>query len=141
MPKTVTIPCDCCEQEPTTQCYEVTGWSAKTLGTPGCSTVVELDIRNRYIQTPLGQGPTPDQVEGALDGAFSVDCSEEQSGFCRDRLKSGLYPWGDAVYEGSSGSGEGEFSYSYLFEDCDLGEADLSVTISLRYLGPGDCPV
>jgi hypothetical protein len=116
------------------------------MGSPGCSTTVDLTIQNQYIQTPLGQGPTSDQVKDALEGSFSVDCDDEPSGFCRDRGKSGDYPWSTAIDEGGSSGGggeggEGEFSYSYLFEDCDLDDADLRVTVSLRYLGPGDCTV
>lgn len=139
----VTIECPCCskEEDPEPdprQCYEITGWSARPIGTPGCTTTAELEIVRRYIEKPVGTGLTPGDVQQALDGAFSVDCSEEESGFCRGRGASGMYPWTDAVYESSVGGGD--FSYSYLFEDCQLGDADLRVTVGIRYLGPGKCP-
>jgi hypothetical protein len=141
MPKTVTIPCDCCDPEPDDrQCYEITGWSAETIGSPGCSTAVELDIYRRYIDGSAGRSPSSDEVKSALDGAFSVDCSEEESGFCRDRGKSGMYPWSTAQFEGGGGADGANFTYTYLFEDCDLDEADLRVTVSLRYIGEGPCP-
>jgi hypothetical protein len=140
----VTIDCPCCRKEEPPepdprQCYEITGWSATPIGTPGCATTAELEIVRRYIEKPVGSSPTPGEVQAAIDGAFTVDCSMEESGFCRARGSSGLYPWTSAVYESSSGEGE-VFSYSYLFEDCKLDDADLEITIDLRYLGPGPCP-
>lgn len=137
MSSSSTVSCDCCGVS--RQCYEITGWSASPIGTPGCATTAELEIVRRYIEKPAGMSPTPGEVQSAIDGAFSVDCSEEESGFCRGRGASGMYPWTSAVYEATSGSETS--SYTYLFEDCQLGEADLRVTINVNYLGPRGCPL
>lgn len=138
MANSVTVPCDCCL--PARQCYEITGWSASPIGNPGCATTAELEIVRRYIEKPVGTGLTPGDVQQALDGAFSVDCSEEESGVCRGRGADGLYSWTSAVYESASESDGATFSYTYLFEDCKLGDADLSVRINVRYVGDGPCP-
>lgn len=141
MSSSTTVPCDCCKDDTDRQCYEITGWSASPIGTPGCATTAELEIVRRYIEKPAGSSPTPSEVQAAIDGAFTVDCSMEESGFCRARGADGLYPWTSAVYQSSSSSGEGAaFSYTYLFEDCKLDEADLEVTVGVRYLGLGSCP-
>lgn len=146
MAASVTVPCDCCKNDEDRQCYEITGWSATPIGSPGCTTTAELQIVRRYIETP-GRSPTPSEVRSAIDGAFSVDCSTEPSGFCRNRGADGMYPWTSAVFEGVSDSSDPDrleqdfqLSYTYLFEDCQLGEADLQVAIGIRYLGLGACP-
>ena len=94
----------------------------------------------RYIETTTEKAPTSEEVQSAIGGAFSVDCSMEESGFCRGRGSSGTYPWTAAVFETRTGSDGASFSYYYLFEDCELDDADLKVTINLQYLGPGGCP-
>jgi hypothetical protein len=142
----VTIDCPCCrkdeppEPDDPRECYEITSWTAEAIGSPGCATTVELTIVRRYIDMPIDETPSSDDVKSAIDGAFTVDCSQEESGFCRDRGADGLYPWSNAQFEDRSGTDGANYSYTYLFEDCTLGDADLRVTVSLRYFGEGACP-
>lgn len=135
MPTSATIPCDCCKLVKDGVCYDVTGWAASPIGSPGCFTNADLSIIRDRIELPIGFGrPTGEEVAACIVGAFVVDCSKEPSGFCRGKGKGGTYPWSSAVFEKVTDA-HPAYTYTYLFEDCDLGDADLRVTVSILYIG------
>lgn len=140
MATSVTVPCDCCESAKNTNCYEVVGWTASPLGTPACTTTANLNVTRRYISAPLGSSPSTGDIKGAIGGDFEVDCSNEASGFCQGKGASGSYPWENALYDSSMSTAYGA-DYSFLFEDCQLGSADMRIVVSTRYVGSCYLPI
>lgn len=146
----VTVPCkECCSPiDPDKQCYRVMGFNSAVIGNPGCTTTVSLSQVKTYITTNIGVTPSSGQVHGAYSGSFNVDCSNEESGFCRDSGAGGTRPWSDANFRSPvAESGETGLTYDFVFEDCGLDDPDFLVRIRVDFvgyiftgpLGEGDC--
>ena len=111
-------------------CDDTEGWRVQSVGTatvPGaaCQTTATLDAA-----TMCAEG-TPHQVaQDHVSGYLEVDCSSEESGYCRSEGASGTYSWQEATYDSTTVVGD-IATVVYLFEDCGLPPADFSITVTL----------
>jgi hypothetical protein len=147
MATSVTIPCDCClPDNEDLLCWEHQEIAdPQALGSPACDTNYVLNTSNFYFQAPPGD--TLEQgVRSTVTGQVTIDCSQEESGFCRGIGAEGSYNWNSiAIYETTEFYGDpntpGTFaSVSFTVEDCGnpgLPPPDLRISIGVRRVRPG----
>jgi hypothetical protein len=142
-----TGPCDCClQEEDGVLCWQHVEFSDPIPeGSPACETNYELSLTDFYFQAPPGD--TLEQgVRSTVDGIVTIDCSQEESGYCRGIGASGTYGFNTiAIYESTEFYGDpnepgSSASVNFTIEDCGnpgLPPPDMRINFLVERVRPG----
>ena len=148
---TTTAPCDCCNTDTESQyCWKhIEVGDPVPIGTPACYSNWSQCTALQYYFTAPESSNLDAEVRATIGICIEVDCSEEESGYCRGLGASGTYSFGSTVYIDTQFSGPvsevGTFaSLNYEFEDCfGLGSRDLLIQVLVERVetppGPDGC--
>jgi hypothetical protein len=115
------------------------------LGSPACETSYTTETIKYYFKSTVDD--LEQTIQTALDGEVTIDCSQEESGYCRGIVgASGTYGlWTKAVFESKEIYGDPNevgttVSLNYTIEDCGepgLPPPDMSFSHLVRRVRPG----